>query len=104
MMRKFAASSLAALAVVGGVSVVQVSVAEAAGRHCVTRHEFNRVHRVMSRHRVERIFDTHGTFAGGFAGGYTKTYWKCGRTRSGLAAKAAVSYANGRRAVEKQWS
>ena len=100
-MRKIAASSLAALAVVGGMSVVQAPAAEAAGRHCVSKPEYRKVYRGMSRHRVERVFDTRGGFADGWAGGYSKMYRRC-RNRGNLAVVVVVDYRNGKRVIGKR--
>jgi len=104
-MRKIAASLLAALAVVAGVTVAQAPVAEAAGRHCVTLREFHQVHRGMKKRRVHRIFDTRGEFADGFAGGYTRWYVSCMSVRAGGGDVGAYISYNGRtrRVVEKRF-
>jgi hypothetical protein len=46
--------------------------------HCVTRAEFQRAHKGMTRHSVERLFDTHGRMGAGGAGGFTRNYRACG--------------------------
>jgi hypothetical protein len=50
---------------------------EQARRGCVTRAEFRRVRRGMTKARVHRIFDTRGRFADGGAGGYSRVYRSC---------------------------
>jgi hypothetical protein len=85
MMRKLAASSLAALAVVGGVSVVHAPAAEAAG--CATKREFRKVHRGMTQMRVTRIFGIRGRFGDGGAGGFSRVYNQCNSRR-----QAAVEF------------
>lgn len=51
--------------------------------HCVTKHEWRHATIGKKKKRVHAIFDIHGTFVDGFAGGYTRRYRPCawdGRT------------------------
>lgn len=92
-MKNIIASLLTALAVLVAGAVVSAPAAQAAGwrQHCVTKAEFHRVHRGMSPRRVARIFDTHGSFGGGGAGGFSRVYRQC-RMPHGLVNLAAVEY------------
>lgn len=62
---------------------------DAAGASCVTKAEWQQVKQGMKKARVHRIFGTRGTFASGFAGGYTRRYRPCAWTTT----KLYVSYA-----------
>ena len=73
-------SLVAALAAAAVSSFGVVALAPAASADtptCVTRNEFQSIHRGMAKTRVNAIFDTYGVFADGFAGGYTRRYRVC---------------------------
>jgi hypothetical protein len=54
-----------------------VPAATAGTDRCVTRAEFQHVHKGMTRRAVERAFDTHGRMGAGGAGGFTRNYREC---------------------------
>ncbi len=75
---------LTALALSAAVGILPLAaVAPAAQAHdggeqrCVSRHEWQHIHRSMKKWRVHRIFDVRGRFVDGFAGGYTRRYRPC---------------------------
>lgn len=51
---------------------------------CVSHREHRRLHVGMPKWRVHRITDTHGVAWDGHAGGYTRRYGVCWRTRRNL--------------------
>lgn len=56
----------------------------------------------MKKARVHELFDTHGRFADGFAGGYTRRYQPCA-WNGGTDVRLYVSYDGvTRRVVEKR--
>jgi hypothetical protein len=71
---------------------------------CVTRAEFDRVSKGMTKARVHSILDVAGTWSGGGAGGYQRIYPQC-RKRG---AQALIGYSvdpNHRTEVyTKQWN
>jgi hypothetical protein len=71
--------------------------------HCVTRAEFNQVHRGMYKAHVHRIFDFKGVWHGGGAGGYDRAYVEC--TPHGHACRVVIEYrANGRTGVARVYT
>ena len=78
---RLAASGTAGLALALGSVVVATSPAAVAAQdtpRCVTKKEYRKVHKGMTKKRVRRIFDTHRSwFAGGSADAYKRTYQSC---------------------------
>ncbi len=81
---KTLASVFAIVALVLGGLVLVSPAASADTPGCVTRAENRRVDRGMTKRRVHRIVDTDGRFWHGHAGGYTRRYTPCWRTREFL--------------------
>jgi len=52
---------------------------DSADSRCVTLKEYRRVHKNDKKPRVHSVFDTHGRFGDGGAGGYTRLYQFCKR-------------------------
>jgi hypothetical protein len=94
---------LAAMALAASGVLVPMTSAMADTPHCVTRAEFNRVHRGMYKAHVHRIFDFKGVFYGGGAGGYDRAYRECGP--HGNVCRVVIEYqANARTNVARLYS
>lgn len=76
LLRPFVAAGTGLALAVGGVAVT-AGPAAADTPGCVTKKEYRKVHRGMTKRRVHRIFDTRGWFADGGAGGYSRVYRSC---------------------------
>jgi hypothetical protein len=76
--------ALAAVAIgcAGAVTVAAPAQADTPG--CVSHREQRRLHEGMPRRLVHRITDTRGIAWDGHAGGYTRRYNVCWRTRNHL--------------------
>ena len=77
---RLTACGAASLALALGSLVVATSPATAAQDTpgCVTKREYRKIHKGMTKKRVDRIFDTRRSwFAGGSAGRYKRTYQSC---------------------------
>lgn len=61
------------------MTLIPAGTASADTPHCVTRSEFDRAVKGMSKARVHRIFDTRGFFIDGAGGGYVRGYQRCRR-------------------------
>jgi hypothetical protein len=74
--------TLAFLAVAVMASVGMVGIAAPASAHdhnCMSRTEYRKITKGMTKARVHRIVDTRGFFSDGHAGGYTRGYLRCSR-------------------------
>ena len=69
--RGTAALALVGLFALALASLGPVPAATAGTDRCVTRAEFQQVHKGMTRRAVERAFDTHGRMGAGGAGGFS---------------------------------
>jgi hypothetical protein len=102
LLRPLAAVGTGLALAIGGVAVI-AGPASADTPGCVTRAEFDRVHKGMTKKRVHRIFDFHGIFHDGHAGGYTRAYSRCDHEHMAL-----VTYRKTRhkpaRVAEKRWT
>ena len=77
LLRPLAAVVTGLALAVGGV-IVTAAPASADTPGCVTKKEYRRIHKGMTKKRVHRIFDTRRSwFAGGSAGVYKRTYQSC---------------------------
>jgi|RhiMetdeSRZDD1v2_1073273.scaffolds.fasta_scaffold15004_14 hypothetical protein len=76
LLRPVAAAGAGLALAVGGI-VVATSPASADTPGCVTKKEYRKIHKGMTKKRVHRIFDTRGWFADGGAGGYSRAYLSC---------------------------
>ena len=76
LLRPVAAAG-AGLALAVGGAVVTTSPATADTPGCVTKTEYRKIHKGMTKKRVHRIFDTRGWGADGGAGGYSRAYPSC---------------------------
>jgi len=76
LLRPLAAAGTSLVLAIGGVAVT-AGPAAADTPGCVTKKEYRKVHKGMTRERVHRIFDTRGWFAGGGAGGFEHGYRGC---------------------------
>jgi len=74
-----------------GLSGPMTSTARADSPGCVTKGEFRRVDRGMTRRRVARIFDTNGRLASRYGAYATRDYNPCARFAS-----VSVEYKHGR--------
>jgi hypothetical protein len=81
---KMACRLVATLALLLGGLIVLAPTASADTPRCVSRAENRRVDLGMTRKRVHNITDTHGIGWDGHAGGYTRRYEPCWRTRKHL--------------------
>lgn len=68
---------IAVITLLVGSFFVAAPAAQADTPGCVTRGEYRRVHRPMTKKRVHRIFDHKGFFVDGGAGGYARSYRTC---------------------------
>jgi hypothetical protein len=76
-MRKALRVVAAAIIASTGVMVAGEAPASADTPRCVSKSEFKRMHKDMKKERVHRIFDIHGKFGDGGAGGYSRIYREC---------------------------
>ena len=81
MIRKFLIALVMAV-VVSTNGVVNQSPAQADTPGCVTKREFLNTPRGTPIRRVHRIYDTHGWFIDGGAGGFARGYRFCPRARN----------------------
>lgn len=88
MVATFATATLLGFA---GLSGPVASTAQADSPGCVTKGEFRRVDRGMTRRRVARIFDTNGRLASRYGAYATRDYNPCARYAS-----VSVEYKHGR--------
>lgn len=73
---------LASFAVAVMATAEMVGFAAPASAHdhnCMSRTEYRKISKGMTKARVHRIVDTRGFFADGHAGGYTRGYLRCSR-------------------------
>ena len=71
------ALALAAAVTLGPALTAPATAHDGGASRCVTKHEWRHAKVGMRKARVHAIFDTRGTFADGFAGGYTRRYRPC---------------------------
>jgi len=76
---RLTASGAAGLALALGSLVAATSPAAAAQDTpgCVTKKEYRKIHKGMTKKRVHRIFDTRGWLADGAGGGFSRAYLSC---------------------------
>jgi hypothetical protein len=65
------------LALAVGVVTLAPAPASADTPGCVSKTEYRKIHKGMTKKRVHRIFDTRGWFADGGGGGYSRAYLSC---------------------------
>jgi hypothetical protein len=76
LLRSLAAAGAGLVLAVGGIAVTAGSAA-ADTPGCVTKKEYRKVHKGMTKMRVHRILDTRGWFADGAGGGFSRAYLSC---------------------------
>ena len=77
-LRSAVVGGLAALALALGGAVVTASPAAADRPGCVTKKEYRKIHKGMTKKRVLRIFDTRRSWLVDSGDGrYTRTYQSC---------------------------
>ena len=63
------------LALVGGTAISPPATADTPG--CVTKKEYRKIHKGVTKKRVHRIFDTSRNWGTGGGAVYTRTYQSC---------------------------
>lgn len=87
-------------------AIAGLAVTPAAGDSpgCVTKREYLRVRSGLTKAAVHAIFDTHGRFGDGGAGGYSRIYPRChDRARIAIVEYAANPNGGAARVADKWW-
>jgi hypothetical protein len=99
------ASVLFVLGMAFSTAVAGLAVSPAVGDSpgCVTRHEYLQVRSGMTKAAVNAIFDTHGKFGDGGAGGYSRIYPRCHTSTGITIVEYAADPKGGAARVTEKW-